>query len=180
MCRIREELSSPSPALGPEFKGYIPVITSHNGANPVSEMRICLCQRKQTGWRIHNSFDQSANGGGRFLDDLPIKLHILSGHSSRREMSFKELPASPSVDLRNPVHRCDCLCDVLDQKTSLSIFNQFRHRPKRISDDRGATGHSLNQNQAEGFRPINGKKQSGRLAQELLLLVLPNLADKFN
>jgi hypothetical protein len=39
---------------------------------------------------------------------------------------------------------------------------------------------ALIRTQPKGFRPINGKKQSGRLAQELLLLLLPNLADKFN
>src|SRR5262249_43536964 len=82
--------------------------------------------------------------------------------------------ASP-IELAQPRDRCNCLGLGINDEARYAIVYNLRDRPRPKSNNRGATRHGFDHDQAEGFGPVDWKEQGGRAGQKVLLLVFVDL-----
>ena len=60
------------------------------------------------------------------------------------------------------------------------MLDDLRHRPARERDDRRAARERFDHHHAERLRPIDGKEERARAAEELLFAGLADLADELD
>jgi len=104
--------------------------------------------------------------------------NIVLRHSFSREPSFKPRAhpvAAQFIETPDCLHR---LFFRLNDETGDSFVDDFRYRAGSKGDDRRPAGHRFDHDQAEGFGPVDGKKQRRRACKKLLLCSIVDLTDK--
>ena len=72
----------------------------------------------------------------------------------------------------------DCVVFVVDDAPGFAFIDDFGHRAATPRDDRRAARHRFDHHDAEGFGPIDREQQRRRVAEELRLLRIADLADE--
>ena len=85
-----------------------------------------------------------------------------------------------SVERNDARQRRDGLFHGFDDGAGDTFVDDLRHRAAAERQDRRAAGHRLDHGEAERFRPVDGKQQRLRVAEELRLLMFVDLADEFD
>ena len=85
-----------------------------------------------------------------------------------------------SVERDHARERRDRLIHGFDDGASDTVVDDLRYRAAAERQYRCTAGHGLDHGQAKGLRPIHGKQQRPRVAEELRLLMLVDLADELD
>ena len=109
-----------------------------------------------------------------------IRHDIVASHSYRGISSLKFLPANGTADLLNSLKRFFCFSDVLDDKSSFAVFQNFRNGTTIERDDRSPACELLDHHQAKWFRPINGEDKRPGATQQIVLLRLVHFPHKLD
>ena len=101
------------------------------------------------------------------LKHLLVDGNIFFYHAVNAKIIFHCFSAVCPVNSFNTFNRFDCLVSIGNQKTVLSVLDNFRHAAAVDRDNRGAAGHRFNNGKAERFVEIYGMQQCGSLAQKI-------------
>src|SRR3954464_11853185 len=82
------------------------------------------------------------------------------------------------IDFSNFFYCLDRSWDIRDEIPGNPIFYNFGNRPEWISNDRGATRHSLYHHDSEWFRPGDRKQKGRRISQKFTLLRISDFSDE--
>jgi hypothetical protein len=69
---------------------------------------------------------------------------------------------------------------ILDRETRDAVVDDLRHRSLAARDDGRAAGHRLDHHQTERLRPVDRQQQGERVAEEVVLLSIADLADELD
>ena len=118
--------------------------------------------------------------GFRRLEQRTIDADIVLRHPRGGKALLETLPHLFPVERDDARQRRDRLLHGVDDGAGDAVVDDLRHRAAAERQDRRAAGHGLDHGKAERLRPVDGKQQRLRLAQELRLLMLVDLADEFD
>lgn len=111
---------------------------------------------------------------------LLVNFEIIRAHAGRGEALLELLAADCPIESADAVNSAHSVIHIIDNKAGFSFFDDFRHRPHTVCDDRGAARHRFNKREAKWFGPIDRKYKSVRIAEELGFFVIANFADIFH
>ena len=109
-----------------------------------------------------------------------IDADIILRHPCGGKALLETLPHLFSVERDDARQRRNRLFHAVDDGAGDAFVDDLRHRAAAERQDRRAAGHGLDHGKAERLRPIDGKQQRLRLAEELRLLMLVDFADEFD
>jgi hypothetical protein len=95
-------------------------------------------------------------------------------------MLFKMSPAFPSVDFSNSFHCSHSALQVRHHETCDSVLYELGNGTQGVSNDGCAARHSLNQHQAKGLAPIDGKDKGSGVPEKNIFLGIPNFTDELD
>jgi hypothetical protein len=113
-------------------------------------------------------------------DQCAVRAFVLSGHSVRGEAFLEAGAYFSSVEPAQIAHGPDSLLFVLDDEARHAVLDDLGHGAGAVGDHWRPTGHRLDHDEAERFRPIDRKQQGRGLGEERLLPHLVHLADKLD
>src|ERR1700733_928271 len=114
------------------------------------------------------------------IAEVTVDFDVVSSHGGCGEAPFEHAPNHAAV--QRPGTN-DSGCGFLlrrDDKPGYALVDDLRHRAATPGDNRSATGHRFDHHKAEGLRPIDREEKRGRVAEELGLLIVVDLADKLH
>jgi hypothetical protein len=105
-------------------------------------------------------------------------VEVLPGHHPGCKALLDHLAAPAPVDTIDVFGRRDSLLLVLDDKPGHPFIDDLGHRPVRVGDHGRATSHRFDHDQAERLGPVDRHQQRPRVADEIVLRLLADLADE--
>ena len=125
----------------------------------------------------------SISCGSRSADvaqQRPINVDIVFRHPCGGKALFETLTHLFPIERNDARQRRDRLFHGFDDGAGDAVLDDLRHRAAAKSQDRRAAGHRLDHGEPERLRPVDREQQRLRVAQELRLLVVVDLADEFD
>src|SRR5579871_2599032 len=101
---------------------------------------------------------------------------IVFGHTPRSKTFLEYSANSSPIKLPDPADGGNRFLLRIDNKSGDAVLNDFRHGPTTPGDHGCSARHRLDHDQAERFRPVDRKQESGRFPQEILFVSIAYLA----
>src|SRR5262249_48188726 len=109
-----------------------------------------------------------------------ISREVIQGHTSRGKSLFEPFAHLQPLELRGSIVSTHPRNSTFFTIADDLVFDVFRHRSAIECNHRGATGHSLDHHEPEGFGPVNRDQQGKRAAQKFGLFLVADLANVFD
>src|SRR6185369_1673651 len=106
-----------------------------------------------------------------------VKTDVIVCHSSRGKAILECFPAARTTQLRYAFDRAYAFIDRSDEETRAPVVDDLGDGAMRVGDDGSSARHRFDHHESERLRPVDGKQQRTRVAQEVRLGVLTDLAD---
>src|SRR5215470_13655497 len=164
---------SPKASNMPNVSSCLRTRTWPSGWNALRRMEYLL----GLGCNLHVPADISSGYRRAARQKAFIDSGVVSSHSARGEASFEDLADRAPIQPHSLFHRGGCLLDAVDNEAGLAFVDHLLRRSAAPYDGGGSTRHGFDHGQSKGLRPIDGKQQRGRAAEELSLFALSNLAE---
>src|SRR6516164_6318904 len=107
-----------------------------------------------------------------------VHTQVFVAHASRAESLFETFAASAAVE---SAQAFDCLyrfIHAIHDESAHAVLDDLLHRTSTKRDHGRSAGHGFDHDQPEGLRPIDGKQQRRRLAQECTLAVISDFVQE--
>src|SRR5947209_10871933 len=95
-----------------------------------------------------------------------IDLHIFLSHGTSREMALNMHACYITINLIYARNKAYHFCDIVHQKASFTMDNNFWCGPTRKRNDRTAQRHSLNHYHTKGLLPLNRVEESSGTTEQ--------------
>ena len=105
-----------------------------------------------------------------------VDLDVAPRHCQRGVTLLEDAATAAAIDFSNRARRGDCAGLVVHDESCNAVFHDFADGPAAIGDDGRSAGKSFDHHQAERLRPVDREQQRSRIANEVVLLVLTDLA----
>src|SRR5215813_8397021 len=146
----------------------------------------CISTRARSSWpsvtRVSamrgGSRAPAGRGGTPALVHQPfVDPDIISRHPTYGEASLELFAATCAVEREHGRQRCHRLVDRVHHRPGDAGLEDLLDRTPAEGEHGGPAGHGLDHHQAEGLGPIDGKQERTRVAEELGLLSVVDLAE---